>query len=755
MHLPTLVSDLALILICAAAMSLLFKKLKQPVILGYIVAGFLASPSMPYFESIVDADAIKTWAEIGVFFLLFSLGLEFSFKKLMKIGGTPIIATILILVSMIVIGIGVAEAFEWGFMNGLYLGGMIAMSSTSIIIKALEDLGLKQKKFTSLVFSVLILEDLIAIVLMILFGTLGQGGEVDGEKIFRSIVSMIFYLVIWFVSGIYLVPLLLKKAKSLLNNETLLIVSLALCFLMVCAASLAGFSAAFGAFVMGSILAETTESDKIERITAPIKNLFGAIFFVSVGMMIQPAMLIEYWLPIVVVTLVVLVLRTIVSIFSFIAGGTTLRTSVECSMSLAPVGEFSFILATLGISLGAISNHIYPIIVSVSVITTFVTPYMIKLSTPLADKLEPLVPVRFRRALERNEAIPDSSRMNKAWKDVLQESATTLLIYGALSVAVIEIGDYLFYPWLASMIDETWARVVTLILTLAGLMPFLYPLALKGLYDSKFKKLWSDTHFNRAPLVFLVVFRVLIVITLLIFAIHKIYSSPWLVVIGTLIFIVTTKLLSTKLNLGQEHMENVFLENLNSKESRNQHYAKELMSRNIHLSEVEMPINSIWCGKSIRTCNWGHIYGVHIASIIRESGRLNIPSPDTPIFPGDKIQLIGTDEQLTAFAAELKSKENMLKVKETTADNIMEMMRITIPEGSYYIGQKIKESNIRNDFRGLIVGIDRGDQELQRPTPEQTIQSGDLLWVVGEISDIKNLQLKANEMKEGPEEAPA
>ncbi|MBQ6766915.1 MAG: cation:proton antiporter, partial [Paludibacteraceae bacterium] len=292
MHLPVLISDLALILLCAAVMSLLFKKLKQPVILGYIVAGFLAGPYMPFTDTIVDAEAIKTWAEIGVIFLLFSLGLEFSFKKLLKIGSAPVVATILILVSMIFIGIGIGAVFKWGFMDGLYLGGMIAMSSTSIIIKALDDLGLKQKKFTSLIFSVLILEDIVAIIMMILFGTLGKGGSIDSQEILKSVISMVFYLVLWFVAGIYFVPLILKKCKSYLNNETLLIVSLTLCFLMVYAASIAGFSAAFGAFVMGSILAETTESEHIEHITAPIKDLFGAIFFVSVGMMIVPEMLV-------------------------------------------------------------------------------------------------------------------------------------------------------------------------------------------------------------------------------------------------------------------------------------------------------------------------------------------------------------------------------------------------------------------------------------------------------------------------------
>lgn len=749
MHLPTLISDLALILFCAATMSLLFKKLNQPVVLGYIVAGFLAGPYMPFTDTIVEAESISTWAEIGVIFIMFSLGLEFSFKKLLKIGSTPIIATILILVGMILIGIGVGAAFQWGGMDGLYLGGMIAMSSTSIIIKALDDLGLRQQKFTSTVFSVLILEDIIAIIMMILFGTLGKGdGSVDGNAIFSSLLSMVFYLVLWFVAGIYLIPTLLKKTKKYLNNETLLIVSLALCFLMVIAASFAGFSAAFGAFVMGSILAETNEGAHIDRIISPVKDLFGAIFFVSVGMMINPEMLVKYWLPILVVTLVVLVLRSIVSALSFMAGGLNVRTSIECAMSLAPVGEFSFIIAALGISLGAISGFIYPIIVSVSVITTFLTPAMIKLAKPLADKIEPMVPAKFRLELARNESASDNSRLNKQWRFILKESAVVILVYTVLSVAVIELAYRTLYPYATTLIPDEWAKIATLTITLIALLAFIRPIVTKGLYDENYWKLWHDRQFNRAPLVFISVFRVLVGVTLVTSTIHKLYSSPWVVLGGTALFALTMWIMSRQLSKSQTHMENVFWENFNSKEddTKKQHYAKELTSRNLHLSEIELPKDSIWCGKSIRTSNWGHLYGVHIASIIRETGRINIPSPDTQMFPGDKIQLIGTDENLTKFADELKKTENLTKSKETDSNNTMEMVRVAIPKDSVFNGRRIAESNIRNDFHCMIVGIDRGLENLIRPLPDVEILSGDLLWVVGETADIKNLQLKANEV---------
>ena len=747
MHLPVLISDLALILLCAAVMSLLFKKLKQPVILGYIVAGFLAGPYMPFTDTIVDAEAIKTWAEIGVIFLLFSLGLEFSFKKLLKIGSAPVVATILILVSMIFIGIGIGAVFKWGFMDGLYLGGMIAMSSTSIIIKALDDLGLKQKKFTSLIFSVLILEDIVAIIMMILFGTLGKGGSIDSQEIFKSVISMVFYLVLWFVAGIYFVPLILKKCKSYLNNETLLIVSLTLCFLMVYAASIAGFSAAFGAFVMGSILAETTESEHIEHITAPIKDLFGAIFFVSVGMMIVPEMLVKYWLPILVVTFAVLVLRTIVSVFSFMAGGTNFRTSVECAMSLAPVGEFSFIIATLGISLGAISEHIYPIIVSVSVVTTFVTPYMIKLAKPIADKIEPHIPEKFKREIARNESASESARTNRQWRQLHKDSAITVMVYTVLSIAIIKVCEYSLFPYLSNIVPEIWARVLTLIVSLVALLAFVRPIVVKGLYDERYWELWNDKYFNRAPLVLLSAFRALIAVTLVTYAIHNMFCSTWVVLGGTIMFAVAMWILSRQLIKGQNHLESVFMSNFNSKENNaDAGFAKDLMDRNLHLTELQMPVNSKWCGKTVGEANWGRLYGVHITSILRDSCRINIPSIDMQLFPGDKIQLIGSDDNLTLFAMELKKEENMMKLDSTTSDNTIEMARVVIPTGSCYDGKKIKESLIRKDFRCMIVGLDRGAHNLIRPLPDNEILGGDMLWVAGESSDIKALREKANDI---------
>lgn len=728
-------------------MTLLFKKLKQPVVLGYIVAGFLASPYMPYTPSVADSAEVSTWADIGVIFLLFSLGLEFSFRKLLKAGSTPVIAVITSTACMIVVGIGVGGLFGWSFMNGLYLGGMLAMSSTGIIVKAFDDLGLRQQKFASLVFSVLILEDIIAIVMMLLFGTLGAGGKVDGGELLMSMAKMVFYLILWFVLGIYLVPLLLRKTRRLMNDETMLIVSLALCFLMVVLASLAGFSPAFGAFVMGSILAETVESEHIEHLVSPIKDLFGAVFFVSVGMMINPAMLLKYWLPIVVITLVVLVIRSLVGVFSFLLGGVDVRTSLQSSFSLAPVGEFSFIIATLGISLGAISEFIYPIIVSVSVVTTFMTPTMIRLANPVADWIEPRIPERLKTALARYDAGSTTAHDENKWKKMISGMLPPMLIHGVLCVAILIVSSKVLYPLAESVLSAQWAHLTTLAATLIVMTPFLRPLLLKNCFTPDFWQLWNDRQFNRAPLAAFVLFRLAAVVILIVAAVNRHYHASIAVLIGIIAAILIFLLFSRQLKDRQHALESTFRDNLNSKSAaaaaERPKYAGELLSRDLHLAEVVIPDRSEWGGKTLRQLEWRKHYDVNVASVQRGSRRINIPPADMPLFPGDKVTLIGTDEQLKRFSVALSDERARIEALPPSTDKEMVLRQIAIAPQSPLVGASVLYSGIRKNDRCMVVGIDRGDDDLLKPTPELVFQEGDIVWVVGEDAQIRRLVQRA------------
>lgn len=527
-QLEPLIADLALILICAGVMTLLFKSLKQPIVLGYIVAGFLASPNMPYMPSVTDGHGIHIWSEIGVIFLLFSLGLEFSFKKILKMGAAPIIAALAIILAMMYVGACTGELFGWSQMDCIYLGGMLAMSSTTIIFKAFDDMGLRKERFAGLVLSVLIIEDILAIVLMVMLSTLAVSKEFEGSQMLNSILTLGLYLVLWFTVGLYFIPMALRKLKPLMNEETLLITALALCFGMVVAASAAGFSAAFGAFVMGSILAETVEAETIEHLVAPVKNLFGAIFFVSVGMMVDVALIIEYIIPIVSIIAAVILGQTILSTCGFLLSGQSLKTSMQCSFSLTQIGEFAFILATLGTSLGVTSDFLYPIVVAVSVFTTFTTPYMIRLAEPAYNVVARVLPAKLIAKLERitdekDEQAPDE--LQQIWNSCFKRFIFTMLINSVLCIAIMAIMYYFGQPIIESMVPAEWVHPVTALIGVVICGPFLWMLMRAGGDSPEVNKLWYSSPHWRVRLTAYGVLR--IVITAIFVSFFVDYAIPW------------------------------------------------------------------------------------------------------------------------------------------------------------------------------------------------------------------------------------
>lgn len=375
-------------MLTAGITSLLFKLLKQPVVLGYIVAGILVGPYVLGEAWVTNGENVETWGEIGVLFLLFSLGLEFSFKKLLKVGSTAIIGAGVIVVGMMIAGMVTAHLLGFDSMNALFLGGMLCMSSTTIVFKAIEEAGLRSHRFASVCFGILIVEDIFAVVLMVLLTSIAVKNEFEGRELLWQVGKLAMYIALWFVLGITLIPTFLKKFKQHLNNETLTIFSIGLCLGMVLLAVEAGFSSALGAFVMGSVLAETIEAERIEHLVQPIKNIFGSIFFVSVGMMINPALLLQYWLPITIITFVVILGQILFGSLGTLLSGQPLRVALQTGFSLVQIGEFAFIIANLGQALKVTDQSLYPIVVAVSVITTFLTPYIMKLAYPTLDFLE-------------------------------------------------------------------------------------------------------------------------------------------------------------------------------------------------------------------------------------------------------------------------------------------------------------------------------------------------------------------------------
>jgi CPA2 family monovalent cation:H+ antiporter-2 len=566
-------SDLALILICAGVMTLLFKSLKQPIVLGYIVAGFLASPNMPYMPSVTDMHNIHLWSDIGVVFLLFALGLEFSFKKILKMGAAPIVAAIAIILGMMYVGSFTGHLFGWSDMDCIYLGGMLAMSSTTIIFKAFDDMGLRQERFAGLVLSVLIIEDILAIVLMVMLSTLAVSKEFEGTQMLTSILQLGFFLVLWFVVGIYLIPLFLRKAKPLMNEETLLITALALCFGMVVFASAVGFSAAFGAFVMGSILSETVEAQKIEHLVAPVKNLFGAIFFVSVGMMVDVNLIIEYIVPILCIIAAIMLGQTILSTCGFLLSGQSLKTSMQCSFSLTQIGEFAFILATLGTSLHVTSDFLYPIVVAVSVFTTFTTPYMIRLAEPAYNVVARVLPAKWIEKLERNASeaaeVAETPEATLLWRTEFKRYVFILLINSVLSAAIIAIMYYYGAQLILNLLPQPWSLIVIAFVTLFFCAPFLWALMRRGAESENVNKLWYEgSSIQRVKITALSILRLAIGAAFVAFIIGNTLPRIGMLGIFAIIAITFFIFISPTSKKRSDRLTKTFTENLNERENK-------------------------------------------------------------------------------------------------------------------------------------------------------------------------------------------
>ena len=750
-ELPELVQDLALILVVAGFVTLLFKKLKQPLVLGYIVAGFLVSPHMSYTMSVVDKDDIQTWADIGVIFLLFSLGLDFSIKKILKMGASPIIAACTIIFSMMLLGVIVGHSFGWKEMDCIFLGGMVAMSSTTIIYKAFSDMGLTQQGFASTVMSVLILEDILAIVMMVMLSTVASGNSPDGVQLLGSIMKIGFFLVLWFVVGLFAIPLFLRSVRKILNSETLLIVSLGFCCLMAVISTQVGFSAAFGAFVMGSILAETVEADKIIRLVDPVKNLFGAIFFVSVGMLVKPDVIVEYAIPILLLVITILVGQALFGTLGYLLGGQTLKNAMRCGFSMAQVGEFAFIIATLGKSLGVISEFLYPVVVAVSVITTFLTPYMIRAAEPCYNVLVKHLPKRWVRRLthiQTNNA-GESASTNNLWKVLMKKMIFNTLIYGILSAAVIAIMFSAALP-ICRNLSIKWTgshwigNAVCGFLTILFIAPFLRSIVMKQNHSEAFKELWTDRRINRLPLTATILARVLIALSFIFYVCNYLTRFKNALMIAVAVGLLILMLLSRWLKKRSITLERLFIQNLQSRDIEAQKqgkkkplFANHLIDRDIHIANLELPDDSLWAGKTLYSLKLRNRFGVHISSILRGSKHINIPNGGTILFPGDKLQAIGNDEQLTKLSKAMKA-----ELQPTIMDiekHEMKLRSFTISKTSPFIGKTLKDSGIRDEYNCMVVGVDEGQKNLTLITPSRCLQAGDVLWVVGEEKDLERI----------------
>ena len=748
-ELPELVKDLALILVVAGIVTLLFKRLKQPLVLGYIVAGFLVSPQMPYTMSVMGRENVQTWADIGVIFLLFSLGLDFSFKKILKMGMAPVIATCIIIFCMIMAGLTVGNLFGWSKMDCVFLGGMLAMSSTTIIYKAFDDLGMRQQRFAGLVMSVLILEDILAIVMMVMLSAMAGSGHIGGSQMLSSIIRIVFFLTLWFVVGIFMIPAFLRSVRKMMNEEVLLVVSIGLCCLMAVVSTQVGFSSAFGAFVMGSILAETVEADKIIRVVEPVKNLFGAIFFVSVGMLVVPQVLVDYALPILCIVTTILIGQAVFGSMGYLLSGQPLKTAMRCGFSMAQIGEFAFIIASLGLSLGVISPFLYPVVVAVSVITTFLTPYMMRASVPCYNMIERhLSPLWVDRLNHIALGHPQTHKGNNNWHQLLMQMCRNTIVYSILSVAVIMLMFTFFLPFVRRLLPgwelHWWANAICGTLTVLLISPFLRAMVMKKNHSEEFQALWQESRLNHLPLIFTIIVRMVIACAFIFYITNYLSRFTNALMITLAVVALVIMVLSRKLKNSSIRLERLFVQNLRSRDieaqvrgHRKPLYEGRLLDRDVHIADVTVPNGSKWAGMTLKKLALRNRFGVHVSSILRANRRLNIPDGDCMVFPGDSLQVIGSDEQLAMLDNEVKK-----EIYEEDTDiekREMKLKQIVITHSSPFIGKTLQESGIRERYNCMVVGIEEGKKNLSQVKPTRIFNHGDIIWVVGEDKDIMRI----------------
>ena len=742
-----LISDLAVILIAAGIITLIFKCLKQPVVLGYIVAGILAGPAVPYIPTVSDPTNIKIWADIGVIFLLFAMGLEFSFKKLMTVGGTAVIASITIVSGMMFLGYTAGNALGFSHLSSIFLGGMLSMSSTAIVFKAFDDMGLRGQKFTGVVLGVLVVEDLVAVVLMVLLSTLAVSKQVEGMEMLESILKLGAFLIFWSLLGIYLIPSFLKKIKPFLNDETLLIIALGFCLGMVMIAAKAGFSSALGAFVMGSLLAETIEAEKIEKLVKPVKDLFAAIFFVSVGMMIQPDLLIEYLVPICILTILVIIGQIFFGSLGVLLSGQPLKIALQSGFSLTQIGEFAFIIASLGVSLKVTDDYLYPVIVAVSVVTTFLTPYMIRMVTPVYQLIDNYLPSSIKLMLNRYSSGSNTVKHKSTWNKLLKSMLLDVILYTVLTIFSIIIFFTYVNPIIRENILGFKGALLSLSIILAIILPFLWAIIMKKNHSPEFLKLWNDSKFNRGPLVSLIAIKLLLCASILMPVIVHIFNVASGVGFIITLLILLMIILSKKLKKRSLSIEKRFIDNFNGKTTDSNigspltdNILKSLPFNDLHLMDFVVGQESSIVGRSLKEINFRQKYGINIVSIIRGERQINIPRGEERLYPFDKIIIVGTDEELDLFQEiiQKQDKEYRDQLAQSFNNNI-KIEQFNIEPDSPLIGRSIQQSDIRDKNACLILGIERDGKSMMNPPSHTVFKENDNVWVAGEYRQIVQL----------------
>lgn len=734
---PKLISDLAIMLLTAGVVAVVFKRFKQPLVLGYILAGFLVGPYMPYFFTVADATSIHTWSEIGIIVLMFGLGLEFNLHKLASVGSTAIITALTEVLGMLVVGYLVGQALGWGIMDSIFLGGMLSMSSTTIIIKAFDELGVQQENFAQLVFGTLVIEDIAGIFMMIILSTVSVSKNISGGDLAVQLGLLVLYLVLWLILGIYILPTLLRKAEAFMNDETLLLVSLGICFGMVLLAEHLGFSSALGAFLAGSLLAGTIHAERVEHLTSGIKDLFGSVFFLSVGMMIDPAMLVKYAFPIFVITIVTIVGKLTISALGVLLSGQSLKTAVQCGSSLAQIGEFAFIIASLGMSLGVIADYAYPIVVAVSVITTLTTPTFIKNAGKLHGLIVKALPDKLANKLERYTEEDGSQKdQDSDWMNYLRRYVKVTALYAVLMAGVLLIGQLVLLPLLLETpLNETVARMLCVVCCMVGIALFVRPML--DMHSTEYTTLWVKNRYYHLPLITLTVVRFMLIVLLAFAPLQTVLGlkAAWLLPLIMIAVYAVYK--SGWMSSAYISVEARFMANFNERNlHRNQDDTTEWLDEKLFVQQLACGDEQ--SGKTLKQLGWGYRFSVNVIKVIRGRKHLNMPSGDLELRSGDQLFAIGKAEDLRSLRMSLGMQEQeelptLHHFIDAQTDEASDVYAYAIPvtRDSELQGKSIRSSGLRKNYDCMILGLQREKLPILQPDVNMTLQNDDLVWVLG------------------------
>ena len=756
--LPALFSDLALILVTAGITTVIFKWLKQPVVLGYIIAGFLIGPNFEWFPVVNDHTSVETWSEIGMVFMLFGIGLEFSFKKLKKVGGTVGITALTELVTMCVVGFSLGKLLGWSQMDSIFLGAMLSISSTTIIAKAFDDMKLHREKFSGNVIGELVVEDLEAVLLMVILSTLAVSKTFDGMQLVTSMLKLGFFLLIWFIGGIFLVPTVLRWARKFMTEETLTVFSVGLCFLMVVLANLAGFSSALGAFIMGSILAETLEAEMIHKVTTPIKNLFGAVFFVSVGMMVDPQILVNYWWQILVVTLVLVIFKPLSNVGGRLLAGLGLKQSIQGGFCFCQIGEFSFIIASLGLSYGVIDEFLYPIIVSVSIITTFLTPYFIKAANPTYRWVSTHVSDKWLNHLENSDrGIKVKSGKKVSMASFIGRQFKYIVIYIAIVIALIFICF-----WVGSLVmiyvPGLWGNAIAAAITLALLSPFLWAIGFRHTLVGTTHKLMEQSRFNKTAILLIFILRFFIVWVVSTSVLRHFFNEAFWLHLGigapyfrllniamALGFTIVLRVLSPAMKF-YKRIENNFLDNLNKRQQVQVFEIPEILQENCHLQKMTLSPDSPYAGRLIKETDFRDNYNVSVVSVERGKQLFELPKSDFQLFPFDKITFVGHEDHLRLLLPRVELFDERLIQEHEESE--VDLYKVEVEPDSPIIGIALMDSGLADKYDAMVIAIEREGHFILNPSARITFQPADLVWFVAQKEKAEFLmKVKAADLK--------